>query len=940
MMKKVMCMFLAVVLCAGSLTHISHAQENELQTAGAEEKEWKLCGINFDKQSPQPASESIVISADVENEQEDLQYKFVWMKDNWKEWAVIQEFSEKSDVEWKPNASGEYHLYVDVKDVDGNTESVNKSYSIIKNQWSYQGILPNVSDIKRQEAITISPKVSGNAQGLQYKFVWMKDNWAKWDVIQTFSSENQAVFVPEELGKYTIYVDIKDQEGNVTSKNISYNVRNCIWNYDAVAANVPSPQEINLNSVAISAITSGDTDGLQYKFVWMKDNWKTWGVIQNFSEENVVEWHPRETGKYTIYVDVRDLDEKTLTKSLAYEITKPQWNYERVETDPVNNQSKFRDVNIKAVASGNTDGLQYKFVWMRDNWKAWGIVQEFSEKNEAVWTTPGKTGPYKLYVDIKDAEGEIRTKELTYYVSSQIWEPEKLEINNDVKEQVYTHIPITVNVSGESQDLQYKFSWKKGKESGTIQEFAPESKTEEWYPKESGIYTITAEIKDSDGVKKYIEKEYEVLAASWKLEKLNLEGSADRFIGDKVKVTAETSGNTEGLQYKFVCRRGNDWSDWEVVQEFSENNSIDIPLAKAVDYNIYVDIKDQRGVTFDAHIVTVHSHRYTDAKASAAVITKGQSVKLYPDITGESGELQYKYVWMKDNWKEWGVIKDFSSASNLMWTPDKTGNYTIYIDVNANGIVQSKSVNIGVYNYQNPLQYLQIRHVQKKLSGGGYDLNSGYMGLKVLYTQRKLGLNRSRAIMDSVTMQAVRNFQAGKKLPVTGVVNLETWKAMGFTEEQWYNLGTYTSKLKTGPESTRKECIEAMISTAYEYLGTEYVIGAAGAPGTGADCSGLVMQALYSAGIDPAPVDPVRHSHPGYEYESRNLWNLPMKKVTYAERQRGDLIFYSNSSGVIIHVAIYLGNDQVIEEWPTKAVVWPIKNSSRSIIKGVMRPFV
>ena len=62
--------------------------------------------------------------------------------------------------------------------------------------------------------------------------------------------------------------------------------------------------------------------------------------------------------------------------------------------------------------------------------------------------------------------------------------------------------------------------------------------------------------------------------------------------------------------------------------------------------------------------------------------------------------------------------------------------------------------------------------------------------------------------------------------------------------------------------------------------------------------------------------------------------------VPYSERQRGDLIFYQSSSGVVIHVAIYLGNDQVIEAWPNKVVVWPIQNGSRSNIKGVVRPFV
>ena len=51
-----------------------------------------------------------------------------------------------------------------------------------------------------------------------------------------------------------------------------------------------------------------------------------------------------------------------------------------------------------------------------------------------------------------------------------------------------------------------------------------------------------------------------------------------------------------------------------------------------------------------------------------------------------------------------------------------------------------------------------------------------------------------------------------------------------------------------------------MIGRAYDYMGDDYMIGASGAPGLGIDCSGLVMQALYAAGIDMSPINPVRHA--------------------------------------------------------------------------------
>ena len=86
-----------------------------------------------------------------------------------------------------------------------------------------------------------------------------------------------------------------------------------------------------------------------------------------------------------------------------------------------------------------------------------------------------------------------------------------------------------------------------------------------------------------------------------------------------------------------------------------------------------------------------------------------------------------------------------------------------------------------------------------------------------------------------------------------------------------------------------------------------------GKPGKGLDCSGLVMQACYGAGVDLWPVNPWRHRLTKYEYESRNIAKLSnLKTVKYKNRKRGDLIFFCNSRGTIIHVAIYLGNDRII----------------------------
>ena len=128
-----------------------------------------------------------------------------------------------------------------------------------------------------------------------------------------------------------------------------------------------------------------------------------------------------------------------------------------------------------------------------------------------------------------------------------------------------------------------------------------------------------------------------------------------------------------------------------------------------------------------------------------------------------------------------------------------------------------------------------------------------------------------------------------------------------------HGLSYYTSPVLVNSKSTKKDHIEAMIKTAYKYKGDRYVVCRSGAPGKGLDCSGLVMQACYGAVVDLWPVNPWRHRLTKYEYESRNIAKMSkLQTVKYKNRKRGDLIFFANSRGTVIHVAIYLGNNKII----------------------------
>ena len=148
---------------------------------------------------------------------------------------------------------------------------------------------------------------------------------------------------------------------------------------------------------------------------------------------------------------------------------------------------------------------------------------------------------------------------------------------------------------------------------------------------------------------------------------------------------------------------------------------------------------------------------------------------------------------------------------------------------------------------------------------------------------------------------------------------------------------SYVSPSRISVNATREDCIETMIGRAYEYLnaGTPYIWDYACAPGVGVDCAGLVMQCLYATGMDLGYFNPWDHYYtPGHDHYANDMWNDPQfVHASFADRRRGDLVCYSG------HIAIYLGNDQIIEAASAKIGLRVTSVYSAPGIKGVLRPF-
>lgn len=246
--------------------------------------------------------------------------------------------------------------------------------------------------------------------------------------------------------------------------------------------------------------------------------------------------------------------------------------------------------------------------------------------------------------------------------------------------------------------------------------------------------------------------------------------------------------------------------------------------------------------------------------------------------------------------------------------------------------------------YQNPSWMYQINYkqIQANPAEVGHNIGPGYEGVKTWFIKSKLGTANIHNQYTYGDAYAIMNVQRSHGLPATGWVDLPTWRALGYSDDLWYGIDSYVQPLQvTNPAAGRQAHVEAMINAAYQYMGKPWWAGCSSAPYWGVDCSGLVMQALYAAGINPTSASSTHHGYPGNEWNSRNLFADPhFANVSWNDRQRGDLVFYYEpGTRTIWHVAILLDPNTVIESWPPSVMVQPILNGQRNIVAGIRRVF-
>ncbi|PWG59425.1 hypothetical protein DF200_07750 [Bifidobacterium catulorum] len=241
----------------------------------------------------------------------------------------------------------------------------------------------------------------------------------------------------------------------------------------------------------------------------------------------------------------------------------------------------------------------------------------------------------------------------------------------------------------------------------------------------------------------------------------------------------------------------------------------------------------------------------------------------------------------------------------------------------------------------------------KKRSGGELKIGNAYY-----YLESKTGYRHAGWARLGDQVYKVYDSRTGKRLrSSTHIINGRRYwfAANGATDKYgWQNPPKYfqvshrsvTFRNRPAPwnyatpsrirvDASRNQAIEQTIRRAYQYMGSRYVWNYALAPNQGVDCAGLVMQSLYATGMNLDGYNPYNHWYvPYHSHDANNMAaDRRFQHVPLEGRKRGDLIFYTG------HVAIYLGNNQVIEAYPPRVRVANIFDGGRRPT-AIARPYV
>lgn len=270
--------------------------------------------LSADKQSPQATGTTVKLTATAQGGTGTLQYRFYRVGNG--KVTIFRDYGVKNTANCNP-AQGVYTIYVDVKDEAGKIATTQLDYT-----WgdvNEKLVLKSFSASKsspqpKGTAVKFTAEAEGGTGKLQYRFYRVANG--KTTIFRDFGEQNSTNCNPA-AGTYVVYVDVKDEAGNVVTGRMNYT-----WGSEetplvirSITTSKVSPQPKG-TAVKLTVEAEGGSGELQYRFYRVGNEQVT--IFRDYGTKNIVNCNPA-AGTYIIYVDVKDSEGHVVTGKIPYQ---------------------------------------------------------------------------------------------------------------------------------------------------------------------------------------------------------------------------------------------------------------------------------------------------------------------------------------------------------------------------------------------------------------------------------------------------------------------------------------------------------------------------------------------------------------------------------------------------------------------------------------------
>lgn len=401
------------------------------------EKEVTVKGMYIDltveNKTPE-IGETTVINAEARGflaEGNDVEYKFEYKEVISSTWKTLQDYSSLSSAEFVGKTSavpdkhaafaGAFEVRVIAKDKNGDT-TVSDSVLITPKKMRMTYSLSN-SIVEPGTEVTAKVNVTGGFGEVKYLYEYSRNN-GEWQplVYTNYVSYNEIKFKFSAEGSYSIRVTAKDSTG--TFVNVGISADQNIMNLNVTKpvdpvfyCDLSAPYGANVNQPCVFWAEAGNGNGeYTYKFTIKKSNATTETVMQDYNENNQLEYTPTSEGTYYVNVYAKDSSGKeiktTRTMNVMYYGVKFNRNYSTTRNITVN-------ISPTLIDAYKDDTYTFKYEYRNKNNSSWTTVQEFSD-NKTLNANFADSGVYEVRVTAKNSEGIEKTATTTVTVNEDL----------------------------------------------------------------------------------------------------------------------------------------------------------------------------------------------------------------------------------------------------------------------------------------------------------------------------------------------------------------------------------------------------------------------------------------------------------------------------------------------------------------------------------------